>query len=143
MDFEGQPVAFPQVAAYYEGIAKAPTFDSEHRSNRWTAELVDVSRLRVCHDDFRSIPLAKGRLFSEIVADHREQIAEGDFPQAERITSVAEVDLPAIWVLRDATGEIYVADGQLRTLNAIWNGISFLPAFVFDEGSNREVVDAD
>ena len=70
----------------------------------------------------------------------RERIEADGFPSAKDIRRRWS-DKPPIYVLRTRiNGELYVYDGQKRTLNACYHHNEWVPALVVDVDEHREVL---
>lgn len=107
---------------------------------RWLAGIVDPRQLRTGHTDFRLHPLTRNERMTSILDRAREAIVDGSFPEAEYITSAA-TELATIAVRRDEAGELFVVDGQCRSLTAQWQGRDQLDDFVWQETGTRTLAD--
>jgi hypothetical protein len=70
----------------------------------------------------------------------RVSILEGTFPEAERIASDVD-ELPTIQARRDKAGELFVVDGQCRTLTALWQGRDRMEVHAWQEHGVRGLPD--
>jgi hypothetical protein len=107
----------------------------------WQLCEVRPQALRVVHGDFRGEPLTKGELFSTYLRCVRAKIDSGDFQKALEIRGDFP-NKPPIYVLRTRNNqELYVLDGELRTLNACYHAEDWIPALLVDVDEQREIVD--
>lgn len=121
-------------------------FLAEHEGREgWRRLAVEVSQLRDMHGEYGRdgvrVGLEKGRRFVVLFSRLRARIDDGDFPEVEDITREWK-DKPAIIVQRTPhNGALYVADGEKRTFNALYNGESTIDAFVIDIDEERDVLE--
>ena len=114
----------------------------EHRGlDGWTREWLDPRLLRDMHGDFRGAPLHKEALFVALLKQYRPAIEDGTFPYAGDIKRQWH-SKPPIVVERDpTTREMYVADGELRTLNACYRQDPWIEALVIELDQGRGAVE--
>jgi hypothetical protein len=106
----------------------------------WQLCEVRPQMLRVVHDDFRHEPLIKGELINSYLARVRRRIDADDFPFSEDIRRTWS-DKPPVYVLRMRSNEeLYVYDGQLRTLNACYSSDEWISALLVDVDEEREII---
>lgn len=106
----------------------------------WQLCEVRPNVLRTVHGDFRGEPLVKGELLNERIEKVRARIEAGTYEFANEIRRHWP-SKPPIYVLRTShNGELYVYDGQKRTLNACFNNDEWIPALLVDVDERREVV---
>jgi hypothetical protein len=86
------------------------------------------------------VQLEKGRRFSELLERFRSRIEADDFSCAAEIRALWP-NKPRI-VVQQALGSglLYVAEGEKRTFNALFNGEPVLNAFVVRLDQEREVL---
>lgn len=109
-------------------------------NENWQICEVRLQGLRIAHGDFRSEPLKKGELMSIYLDTVRGRIEVDDYPFSKEISS-RWLEKPPIYVIRTThNGELYVYDGQKRTLNACYNDEEWMAALVVDTEERREVL---
>lgn len=133
-------MTWPEVEAYASkhgfGI-----LDEHTALQGWTRQWVDPRSLRDMHGEFRDAPLHKEARFDALLERNRPVIEAGTFPFSEDVKRTWD-DKPAILVERDpGTGEMYVADGELRTLNACYVDAPLIEALVVDLDQGRGAVE--
>jgi hypothetical protein len=98
----------------------------------WSRAFVEVRALRTAHGDFHGAawPLGKEHLLHDCLESVRSAIEAGTWPSTDQITTRPSGDLPPIHAERCSNGQLYVIDGQLRVLTALWNGLVELDAYV-------------
>lgn len=105
----------------------------------WQICEVNPRVLRTVHGDFRGEPVPKEKILHEYVDTVRDRIDNNDYPFAADIR-VAWPNKPPIYVLRTKrNGELYVYDGQKRTINACYNSDKWIVALVVDVDEQRDV----
>lgn len=106
----------------------------EYRIDAWSRALVKVRDLRTAHNDFHGTkwPLGKEHLLHDCLKSVRSAIEAGTWPCTDQITTRPSGNFPPIHAERCSNGQIYVIDGQLRVLTALWNGIVELDAYVVE-----------
>jgi hypothetical protein len=117
-----------------------PLGDSTYFVDSWSWALVKPGGLRTAHSDFhgRDWPNGKERRMVDNLSDVRELIESGEWPCADAIKRGLTGTPPAVHVERCANGELYLIDGQLRVMTALWEGAAEIPAYVIDlPGSDR------
>lgn len=134
-----RPVRAAEVIAHALEHTEGP-LENWWLEERWSFGCVTVARLRTAHAEFRrEVPLRKHELMSGVLERHRRAILEGNFPEATRI--LIGGTLPAVVLLRDGAGELFVMDGQCRVLTALWHGFEKIEVYVFDETRRRPLPD--
>lgn len=109
--------------------------DTTWQEERWSKGSVKVAALSTAHPDFDGVPITKNGRMSSILTRHRSDILAGTFPRSQQI--IAGGPAPAVMVERDDAGELFVADGQGRVLSALWNGVEYSDAYVFNRPGTR------
>lgn len=106
----------------------------EYQDRNWSRALVKPRGLRTAHGEFHGTewPLGKEHLLHDCLESIRSSIEAGTWPCAHRITTRPSGELPPIHAELCSNGQLYVIDGQLRVLTALWNGLVELDAYVVE-----------
>lgn len=106
----------------------------DYRIDAWSRALVKVRALRTAHGEFHGTewPLGKEHLLHDCLESVRSSIEAGTWPCAQRITTRPSGELPPIHAELCSNDQLYVIDGQLRVLTALWNGLVELDAYVVE-----------
>ena len=106
----------------------------EYRVDAWSRAFVKVRDLRTAHGDFHGAewPVGKEHLLKECLERVRSEIEAGTWPCADQITAPPAGNLPPIHAELCGNGQLYVIDGQLRVLTALWHGLVELDAYVVE-----------
>lgn len=106
-----------------------------HAIDEWVACRLDPAPLRDMHGVM--LPGEKGVRFDVMFERLRDRIEEGSFPKADMIRAPM-TNPPPITVQRALrSGELYVADGTHRTLNALYHGLPTIDAVVVTVDQER------
>lgn len=106
----------------------------------WQECEIRPQMLRIVHGDFRGEPLLKGELIDAYVRRVRDRIDSSDFPFSDEIRQKWP-NKPPVYVLRTRSNqELYVYDGQKRTLNACYNADEWITALLVDVDEDRDVL---
>lgn len=110
------------------------------KSEDWWLCEVKPQMLRIVHDDFRGEPLIKGELIGAYLSRVRNRIDPGDFPFSDDIRRKWP-NKPPLYVLQTKhNSELYVYDGQKRTLNACYNFEKWVLALLVKVDEERDVL---
>jgi hypothetical protein len=134
------PMSWAEVEAY--GARHNFGFLDEHKGlEDWTHQQINPRVLRDMHGEFRGAPLYKDARFDALLERNRSAIESGTFPFSADIKR-KWASKPAIVVEKDPrTGEMYVADGELRTLNACYQEEDTIDALVVELDQGRGAID--
>lgn len=104
----------------------------------WMTCMIDTECLRVMHYDFRGFALSKGERFCAVANRVEPLILDGTFPRASQIKG-NWLTKKRVVVLEDVKHDLYVCDGQKRTLHACFHGEGALSALLLRVDEFREL----